>query len=413
MLYGQPQRVGTGQEYAMPSFSYVARNASGQTVKGVLAADTQQQVLRSLEEQSLFPTEIREGGVASAGVSGRKKRVRATAVAVFYSQFADLLRAGVPALRSLDVLCRQTSNPVLKEVLKEVREEIASGQTLADSMDKHPNAFTTLHVAMIRAGEKGGFLEEVLTRIATFTEKQNELRNKVIGSLIYPAILMFVGTGIVIFLLVVVVPKVRGFLQGELPILTQWVFAACDILQEHGLVIFGVALAVLIAAIAAFRSDKGRDTFDRAQMKLPILGEILKLVAICRFCRILGTLLHNGVPILQSLKIARDSAGNKLLVALIEESTEQVRKGAPLSGPLGRSKLFPLDIVDMIAVGEESNNLENVLITIADSYETRTARKIDLAVRLLEPLMLVGMAGVVAVIAIALLLPILTMSAGA
>lgn len=400
-------------EIRMPSFSYVARNSTGQTVKGVVAADTQQQVLRTLEEQSLFPTEIREGGVAAAGVAGRKKKVRTTSVAVFYSQFADLLRAGVPALRSLDVLCRQTSHPVLKEVLREVREDISSGQTLADAMDKHPNAFSTLHVAMIRAGEKGGFLEEVLTRIAIFTERQNELRNKVIGSLIYPLILMFVGAGIVIFLLVVVVPKVRSFLQGDLPILTQWVFAACDVLQDHGLVLLGVLAALILAATAIFRSEAGRDAFDRAQMKIPVLGEILKLVAICRFCRILGTLLHNGVPILQSLKIARDSAGNKMLVEVIEESTEQVRKGAALSGPLGRSNLFPLDIVDMIAVGEESNNLENVLITIADSYETRTSRKIDLAVRLLEPLLLVGMAGVVAVIAIALLLPILTMSAGA
>lgn len=396
----------------MPSFSYVARDAEGRTVKGVLAADTQQQVLRSLDEQSLFPLEIQEGGLAGGGITRRKKSVSASNVAVFYAQFSDLLRAGVPALRSLDVLCKQTSNQVLKEVLREVREELSSGQTLADAMDKHPNAFSPLHVAMIRAGEKGGFLEEVLSRIATFTERQNELRNKVIGSMIYPAILMTVGAGIVVFLLVVVVPKVRSFLRGNLPLLTQWVFAACDFLQEHGLIVLGVLVAVVIGLAAAFRSEAGRETFDRLQMKIPVLGEILRLVAICRFCRILGTLLNNGVPILQSLKIARDSAGNKMLVDVIEESTEQVRKGAALSGPLGRSGLFPLDIVDMIAVGEESNNLENVLVTIADSYETRTARKIDLAVRLLEPLLLVGMAGVVAVIAVALLLPILTMSAG-
>lgn len=394
----------------MPSFSYVARNTDGVTVKGVLAADTQQQVLRSLDEQSLFPLEIQEGGMAVSGMTGRKKSVRATNVAVFYSQFADLLHAGVPALRSLDVMWKQTSNAVLKEVLKEVREDLASGQTLADAMDKHPNAFSPLHVSMIRAGEKGGFLEEVLKRIATFTERQNELRNKVIGALIYPSILMTVGAGIVVFLLVIVVPQVRKFLMGDLPILTQWVFAACDLLQLRGWWVLGGLAVVIVSAVAFVRSPGGRETVDRLQMKLPVLGEILRLVAICRFCRILGTLLTNGVPILQSLKIARDSAGNKMLVDVIEDSTEAVRKGAALSGPLGRSGLFPLDIVDMIAVGEESNNLENVLITIADSYEARTGRKIDLAVRLLEPLLLVGMAAVVAVIAIALLLPILTMS---
>ncbi|HWL92877.1 MAG TPA: type II secretion system F family protein [Phycisphaerae bacterium] len=397
----------------MPSFTYVARSNDGQTVRGVLAADTQQQVLRALDEQSLFPVEIQEGGIAKSGMTGRRRRVGATGVAVFYSQFSDLLRAGVPALRSLDVLWKQTSNPVLKEILKEVREDLASGQTLADAMDKHANAFSPLHVAMIRAGEKGGFLEEVLSRIAIFTERQNELRNKVIGSLIYPSILMFVGAGIVVFLLVVVVPKVRGFLRGELPILTQWVFAACDVLQKHGLLVAGGLAAAVIGMTLFIRSETGRDKFDRLQMKIWVLGEILRLVAICRFCRILGTLLNNGVPILQSLKISRDSAGNKMLMEVIEESTEQVRKGAALSGPLARSGLFPLDIVDMIAVGEESNNLENVLVTIADSYEARTSRKIDLAVRLLEPILLVCMAGVVAVIAIALLLPILTMSAGA
>ncbi len=396
----------------MPSFSYTARDAQGQTITGVIAADTQQQALRSLDEQALFPVDIREGGKAARAVGGGKKRVRPATVAVFYAQFADLLRAGVPALRSLDVLHKQTHNTVLKETLREVREELASGQTLADSMAKHPNAFSPLHVAMIRAGEKGGFLEDVLTRIALFTERQNELRNKVIGSMLYPALLLVVGSVIVTFILVFLVPKIRPLLRGEVPLLTQVVFALCDFLRAHGvLVLIAVAVAVVVLA-GAVRSKAGRIYFDRFQMKAPLVGGIVRLMAICRFCRILGTLLHNGVPILQSLKIARDSAGNRILEELIEDATESVRKGATLSQPLGRSDLFPLDIVDMIAVGEESNNLENVLVTIADSYETRTSRKIDLAVRLLEPLLLIGMAGIVAFIAIALLLPILTMSAG-
>ncbi len=395
----------------MPSFTYTARTAEGQTVTGVVAADNRQQALRSLDEQALFPTDITEGGKASRSVGGGKRKVRTAVVSVFYSQFSDLLRAGVPALRSLDVLFKQTHNPVLKETLKEVREELASGQTLADAMEKHPNAFNPLHVAMIKAGEKGGFLEDVLTRIAIFTERQNELRNKVIGSMLYPAVLAFVGTGIVVFLLVVVVPEIRGFLRGELPIMTRFVFGACDFLQDNGMVAGGVAAVVVIALVMLMRSKTGRVYFDRLLLKFPVLGPIITLVAICRFCRILGTLLENGVAILQALKIARDSAGNRMLEEVIEEATESVRKGAALSAPLGNSSLFPLDIVDMIAVGEESNNLENVLVTIADSYEVRTSRKIDLAVRMLEPLLLVAMAGVVAVIAIALLLPILTMSA--
>lgn len=395
----------------MPSFTYKARNIDGATVSGVLAADSHQQALRALDEQALFPVEVREGG--KAGTGPRRKKVRATAIAAFYSQFSDLLRAGVPALRSLDVMYKQTHNPVLKEVLKEVREDLASGQTLADAMDKHHNAFAQLHVSMVRAGEKGGFLEEVLARIAIFTERQNELRNKVYGSMMYPAVLMFVGTGILIFMLTVIVPKVRGFLKkDDLPTMTVIVFAACDFLKAHGYWVLGGLLVLMALAIGFVRSPTGRRFFDQFQLRAPVVGNIFTLVAICRFCRILGTLLKNGVPILQSLKIARDSAGNQILAELIEDATESVRKGASLSKPLGDSDMFPLDIVDMIAIGEESNNLDDVLVTIADSYEARTSRKIELAVRMLEPLLLVMMAGVVAVIAIALLLPILTMSAG-
>lgn len=397
----------------MASYTYTARSAEGQTVSGVLTAETQQQALRMLDEQKLFPVEIRAGGQATRRLGAGKKKVRATAVGVMYSQFADLLRAGVPALRSLDVLSKQTSNGVLREVLHEVREGISGGKTLADSMAEHPNAFNPLHVSMIRAGEKGGFLEDVLSRIAVFTERQNELRNKLIGATLYPAVLLFLGTCIVTFLLLVVVPKVRQFLRGDLPVLTRFVFSLCDFLKGHGLLVAGALVFVAILIVSLVRSKAGRVYVDRIQLKAPMLGKLVTLVAICRFCRILGTLLHNGVPILQALKISRDSAGNRLLVDAIEEATESVRKGSSLSGPLGKSGLFPLDIIDMIAVGEESNNLENVLISIADSYEARTGRAVDLMVRLLEPLLLICMASVVAVIAIALLLPILTMSSAA
>jgi type II secretory pathway component PulF len=395
----------------MASFSYVARNVEGKTISGVLTADSQQQVLRSLDEQALFPVEVREGGKAQT-LGGRKKKVSPVRTAMVYSQFADLLRAGVPALRSLDVLHRQQSNAVLKEILKEVREDISSGQTLADAMERHPNAFNTLHVSMIRAGEKGGFLEDVLQRVAIFIERQNELRNKLVGALIYPALLMFVGSGIVLFLLTVVVPQVRKFLRGELPTLTKIVFAACDFLKDNTILVIVGGGSTLILLVAFLRSSTGRRYFDIISLRAPKVGPIVTLVAVCRFCRILGTLLTNGVPILQSLKIARDSAGNQFLVALIDEAIESVRKGAPLAAPLGRSKLFPLDIVDIIAVGEESNNLDSVLITIADSYEARTARQIDLAMRFVEPVMLIVMATVVGLIAAALLLPILTMSQG-
>lgn len=397
----------------MASFTYIARSLDGKETTGVLTADNQQTALRILGEQSLFPVEVREGGKATKTIGTGKKKVKPATVAVIYSQFADLLRAGVPALRSLEVLTRQTSNAVLKEVLQEVRDGLSSGKTLADAMEEHPNAFNPLHVSMIRAGEQGGFLEEVLQRIAIFTERQNELRGKLVGAMIYPFVLMLAGVGIVTFLLLAVVPKIRTFLKGDLPSVTQFIFAACDFLQTNGWYVLGGVVVAVLLWISVYRSKTGRLYWDQAVLKVPRAGRIIKLVAICRFCRVLGTLLKNGVPILQSLKIARDSAGNQLLVAVIEEATESVRKGAALAGPLGKSNLFPPDIVDMIAVGEESNNLDNVLVTIADSYEARTGREIDLMVRLLEPLLLIVMAVVVGTIAIALLLPILTMSSGA
>lgn len=394
----------------MPTFTYVARNMQGAVQRGVQTADSEQALLRWLDEQALFPIEVAEGGEATRSLLGGRKRVRMTVVAEMYSQLSDLLRAGVPALRALEVLTRQSSHPALSEILREVREDISGGKSLADAMEKHPNAFPPLHTSMIRAGERGGFLEDVLSRIAGFTERQNELRSKLLGSMAYPCILMGVGGTIVVALLVWVVPKIRAFLRGDLPYMTQLLFSISDALRENGVVYAGALVAAIIGLVYAGRSETGRAYFDRWSLYAPIMGKIVKLVAICRFCRILGTLLANGVPILQSLKISRDSAGNLLLANQIDEATEAVRKGESLASPLAAGGLFPLDIVDMISVGEESNNLENVLIRIADSYEARLNRQIDVAVRLLEPVMLIVMAGVVAFIAVALLLPILTMS---
>jgi general secretion pathway protein F/type IV pilus assembly protein PilC len=398
----------------MPIFSYKARTAEGQMVDGSVTADNEMAALRALDERALFPVEVSEGGAAGrSAISGKRKKVRQRQLAEMYGQLGDLLRAGVPVLRSLDVLCRQNASPVLTEVLREVRQDVAGGEALADSMAKHPNAFRELDVAMIRAGERGAFLEDVLQRIAAFTERQNELRNKLVGSMIYPCVLVTVATLVVVMLLAFVVPRVRPSLEsagGDLPALTRGVFAAGDFLRSY---LWAVVLAGggAVAGLAAYvRSPRGRDKLDRFKLRAPGIGRIYNMTAICRFCRILGTLLANGVPVLQSLRISQGSMGNKILEDAIEEASENVRQGDPLAEPLRASGCFPLDIIDMVAVGEEANNLENVLIHIADSNEARTARAIDLAVRVLEPVLLVIMAGVVLFIALALLVPILTSS---
>lgn len=394
----------------MPSFTYKAVAGDGKQVDGVLTAENYQVALRMLEEQTLYPIKVSEGTEASTDVFGRRKRVKASHLTTFYSQLADLLRAGVPMLRSLDVLSRQESHGALIQVLKELREDVAGGMALGEAMGKYSHAFSPLHSAMVRAGEQGGFLEDVLHRIAVFSEKQDELRNKVLGAMIYPCILVTVGTGVVLMLMLIVVPKLREHLRPEtFNPLTVVVFWACDMLQDHYIAIVLVGGAILLAVSSWARTPTGNLWMERLKLRAPVFGRIFTMVAICRFCRILGTMLHNGVPILQALKISKDSAGNTILAKVIEESADSVRKGAALSTPLGESGMFPPAVVDMIAVAEESNNLETVLVQIADTNEVRTARMIDLGVRVIEPVLLVIMASIVFCIAIALLLPILTM----
>jgi len=395
----------------MPSFSYHAMNADGAATTGVLTAENYQVALRMLEERSLFPVKVSEGTEAG-GLARGGKRVKARHLTTFYSQLADLLKAGVPMLRSLDVLANQGSQGTLAQVLKELREDVAGGQSLGDAMGKHPRVFSPLHASMVRAGEQGGFLEDVLHRIAVFSEKQDELRNKVVGAIIYPCILVLVGSGVIFMLMFFVVPKIRQYLRPEtFNVLTTMTFAVCDAIQAHYVPLGLGVVALALGLSTLVKTAWGRHQFEIIKLRAPLLGGIMTMVAICRFCRILGTMLHNGVPILQALRISKDSAGSDILAKVVEEAADNVKKGAPLSKPLGDCGMFPPAIVDMIAVAEESNNLEHVLVQIADTNEARTARQIDLAVRVFEPLLLTFIAGVVACLMGALILPILTMGA--
>lgn len=394
----------------MPTYSYRAVGTNGRSVVGVLTAENYQVALRMLDEQALFPVKVTEGAEQSAISFVRRRRVKGQHLTTFYSQLADLLKAGVPMLRSLDVLGKSSASGSLGQTIKELREDVAGGMPLGEAMDKHPHAFTHLQAAMVKAGESGGFLEDVLHRIAVFSEKQDELRNKVFGAMVYPAILVFVGGSVITFLMAFVVPRFREYLRPEtFNMLTYGIFAVANVLENHLLsVFFGIGFAAFLISVL-LRTEMGRTFREQFQLKAPILGRIMTMVAICRFCRILGTMLHNGVPILQALRISKDSAGNRILADIIERAADSVKKGAALSAPLGESGMFPLTVVDMIAVAEESNTLEHVLVQIADTNEARTARQIDLGVRVLEPILLVFMAAMVLCIAVGLLLPILTM----
>ncbi|MCP5519272.1 MAG: type II secretion system F family protein [Verrucomicrobiales bacterium] len=394
----------------MGDFKYTAKTSAGQTVSGVLTADTEAAALRILDERDLFPLSLSGGGPAT-GSRGTRRRVRTRDVGLMYGQLADLIGSGVPLLRALDSLIRSTVNKRLAGILKEVRGAVADGKSLTDSLRDHPDVFPGLHTAMIQAGERASFLEEVLQSLSTFLERLDELRGKVMGSLAYPFLLAGVGTVVLVAALTLFVPKFESLL-GDVakPLPTEIVFGLSRLLRDHWLLLVLGAGGIGALLWAAISSEGGRRTFETWRLKVPVLGHALRLLSITRFCRILGTMLANGVPILQALAISKDATGSRLLADHIAAATENVRDGRPLTEPLRDGGLFPEQILAMIAVAEESNRLEKVLLHIADTVERRTNRQVDQAVRLLEPLILCLVAAAIGFLALGLLLPIFTMA---
>ncbi|MFT4556847.1 MAG: general secretion pathway protein F [Planctomycetaceae bacterium] len=399
----------------MPEFQYTARAMSGQEVRGLLTAGTETEVVSTLSSRELFPLKIELAESAKNDDRLRGRRVKARDLATFYSQLSDLLRSGVPLLRSLELLQRQTRNKVLKVVLQEVRDEVSNGTRLAEALRQHSNVFSELAVSMVRAGEEGSFLEDVLRRIADFTEHQEDLKGRVVGAAVYPMFLMVVGGVVLTFMMIWFVPKFEPIFQrlearGELPWATTAVVGISDTLSNYGLVVLGVIAAAAFFAAQYLNTDEGRLALDRTKLTVPGAGKIYRSLAIARFCRILGTLLNNGVPILNSLRISKDATGNKVLSNAINEASDFIAAGKSLAEPLRASGEFPEEAVEIIAVAEEANNLEKVLVDIAESMERRTYRYLELFVRLLEPAMLLVMAILVLFVMLGLLLPVLQSS---
>ncbi len=401
----------------MPDFQYTAKELSGREVTGVLTAGSEQEAINSLSGRALFPTQIAlaEAEVRQQAAVG--KRVRARYISAIFSQLGDLLASGVPLLRSLEILEQQSSRPAVTGVLQDVRQQVAEGTRLADAMRGHPRVFNELALSMVRAGEEGGFLEDSLKRVSIFTEHQEDLKNRVMGAMIYPLFLMgaclLIVTGILIFLVPQFAPVFERLQErGELPLATIVLLSGSAFLQSYGIWLLAAVAAGAFWIFQYVRTEEGRLKLDTWRLRLKGLGPIVRNLAIARFCRILGTLLRNGVPILQSLRIAKDAAGNRVLSGAIATAAENISAGKSLARPLGASGHFPREVVEMIAVGEEANNLEQVLLNIADNMEQRTYRDLDLFVKLLEPTMLLVMGVVILFIMVALLLPVF-MSAGA
>lgn len=396
----------------MPDFTYTARNSTGEMVSGSMTANTERDVVNALSGKSLFPVKVESQQSAKAITFGG--RVNDQKIAVFYEQLASLISNGVPMLKSLSILKEQTRIPAFKSALEDVIAKVEDGETLSDSFARHPKIFSEMAVNMSRAGAEGGFLEDALTRVASFTEQQAELKSRTVGALIYPAVLATIGTLVVTILLVFFVPKFGELFdqlreKGQLPKITDWLLWFSGFLRSYGIFILLALLAVFGLIRYQLSTESGRRFSDRMKIKVPLMGPIFLSLAVGRFCRVLGTLLKNGVPILKALEISRDASGNKILSEAIAQASENISSGESLSVPLSKSGHFPRNVTEMLSVAEESNTLDDVLINISEGLEKQTVRRLDLMVKLIEPLMLMVMAAIILVVVVALLLPIMKM----
>lgn len=395
----------------MPTFHYQALSTKGERIAGVLGGASEQAVLAELESRSLTPVSIqpaREPLMARRPVSARQ-------LGITYQQLSDLLRAGVPLLRSIKLLGGRRSNPRLAAVFRELAEAVSEGEDLGEAMTRHPRVFPKVHVAMVRAGERGGFLESVLARLGQFVQAQADLRGKVVGNLVYPCALVVVGTAILSVIFGVFVPMfepIFGRLEGNLPLVSRLVFGMSELVATYAPL---TLLAIGLVTFSLWRLSKRPNVRRRITVvltRMPVLGPLNRALAAARFCRLLGTMLSNGVPMLTAMQIAREASGNVLMEEAIDQAVEAVRAGESLAPPLAQSGLFGDDVVEMISVGESANNLDSVLIGVAETIESRIDRLLSGAVRLIEPLLLLLIAGVVVVVAAGLLLPMVELSSG-
>lgn len=397
----------------MPSFVYVARTATGERITGSMVAATERDVVSSLAARSLFPVKVALEKAASQPVFGG--RISQQRIATFYAQLASLLKNGVPLIKSLQILREQSTQAVLQDALDDIIKRIEDGEPVSEAFARHPRLFSEMAVNMSRAGAEGGFLEDALERVAAFTEHQAELKAKTVGALIYPCILATFGFSIMTLLLVFVVPRFEPMFdqmrqRGSMPALTEWLLWFSRWLSTRGWIIGVVLLVFAMLLRIQLRTEAGRMLADRLRLRMPMFGGIYRNLAVARFCRVLGTLLKNGVPILKSLEISRQATGNRVLNDAIADATENISSGQTLARPLQTCQHFPRNVTEMIAVAEESNTLDSVLVNISDGLEKETTRRLELMVRMVEPLMLLVMAVGVLVIVMALLIPIMKMN---
>ena len=424
----------------MPRFNYVALDARGQEASGLLEAASSSAAITQLRQSGYFPTSVIEEAISSPDgkearrraatveratkprakkgiVLFQRRKVKSKILMIFTRQLATLIDSGLPLLRSLNVLANQERDKVLKNTIDKLADSVQGGSTFSDALALHPKIFNDLYVNMIKAGEVGGVLELVLTRLSEFQEKAAKIKNKVLSAMVYPVIVMTMAVGIMCFLLVFIVPRFEAIfhdLLGDkpLPPVTRFVLGVSGLMKDHGLVLLAAIVAIVIIYNFIGRTRKGRLAIDIFKLRMPLFGNLNRKTTISRFARTLGTLVTSGVPILQALNITRDTAGNTAIARAIARVHDCVKEGESIVQPLEASKAFPPMVVSMIDVGEETGKLPEMLLKVADVYDDEVDNAVAALTSMLEPIMIVFLAVIVGTIVLALFTPLISIITG-
>lgn len=404
----------------MGAYQYTARDQTGRVVSGIVEAESDVQVAEKLHQMGLFITAIERARAGPGEARSFMELFRGISLrdlALMSRQFSTMVNSGLNLVRSLSILEQQTTNHRLREILGKVRADVEQGRTLADAMSKHPQAFSSLYVNMVRAGEAGGVLDEVLQRVATFLEKEFALRQKIKSSMVYPVILTLAATGALLFMTMVIIPQFVVFFRelnvGDLPLPTQIVLAISYFLRTYWYVwIPGIAVAVW-GVLRWLRTPTGKAWWDRAKLRLPVFGNVIHRTILARFARTLGTLLGAGVPLLQAFEVTSKAVDNVVVEDAIRRVRASIREGESIAVPLSQVELFPPMVVQMVRVGEEAGNLDEMLVKVADFYDTEVEATVAALASTLEPAMIVFMGLVVGAMVISLYLPIFQLAAKA
>lgn len=398
----------------MATFKYTAKNAESRTVTGKISAESQEAVIEELRKRKLtIISVVSVKDSAAKRAPFQSKKVKGDEIVIFARQLATMVEAGIPIIQGLDALSEQVTHTLFKKVLTTVRDDIEHGTSLSVAFAKHPQVFDSLFINMVKVGETGGALSAVLDRVATYMEKTLKLKRKIKAALIYPAVVVSMAIVITVVLLVKVVPTFSGIYESfdqELPGMTLVLVNTSEALQKYLLWYIGMGIAAVFAIKQWHRTDKGALILDGLILKMPVVGNLLRKVAISRFSRTLATLLESGVPILESLDIVEKTIGNRVLETVVGEVKVNVREGESLTGPLIKSGVFPPMVTRMIAIGEKSGKLEAMLLKISEFYDDQVDAAVEGLTSVIEPIIIGVLGIVIGFIVIALFLPIMNIT---